>query len=102
MTEEQLAVIDKAIAGAVPIREAALADGFNSTATAAFLTAIKMSELLREEVRRLRGLVKDAEGTEREGGHVGCPWCDSSAYYAEKPAAHFKTCPAFTPEGELR
>lgn len=68
---------------------------------------------LLAEVKRLRGLVKDAQArgcncgmdTELEG----CPWCfgeprrDSSGYVSDPGViAHTDDCPAFTPEGDVR
>jgi len=50
------------------------------------------------EVRRLRGLIKDAEHRGYVGHELsGCPWCDRA-----QPKPHRRDCPAFTETGGVR
>lgn len=63
-------------------------------------------ETLIAEVRRLRGLIKDAEWADTAAGEVeSCPWCGGAAkggkawglYEGHKPG-----CPAFSALGVMR
>jgi hypothetical protein len=58
------------------------------------------------EVRRLRGLVKEAETHGERGGDAACPWCDAvrprvvTAFTYVEP--HTMGCPAFNADGSVR
>lgn len=62
------------------------------------------------EISRLKALIKEAEWCKRNCGMdvepAGCPWCkgDVDGYGPSKLDAkkHDATCPAFTPEGEVK
>ncbi len=47
------------------------------------------------EAARLRALVKDAQWVFDDGY---CPWCKANI----EPGQHDPSCPAFTPDGEVR
>lgn len=60
------------------------------------------------EVRRLRGLIKQAETA---AGHYEpynsvsdghCPWCDAFGGWSIPTKPHKPGCPAFTPDGSVR
>lgn len=56
--------------------------------------------LLVAEVRRLRGLVKQAEFSNAYGDFNGtCRWCGKDPTLGN---AHEDNCPAFTPDGSVR
>lgn len=63
--------------------------------------ALHERDLARDDNARLRTLVKAAEyGNHEEtasGAGKFCPWCGAS-----EDERHLTTCPAFTPEGEVR
>ncbi len=54
------------------------------------------------EIRRLRGLVKDAEWTGEDGGLHCCPWCFATVASGLGHDASTGHCPAFTPDGKVR
>lgn len=56
------------------------------------------------EVRRLKGLVMDAEWNgAAQWGYVACPWCESDRMpFANDRRVHRPDCPAFTPDGAVR
>jgi hypothetical protein len=58
------------------------------------------------EVRRLRGLIKEAETHGEWGGDSACPWCDAVRRRAGTSFAymepHTMGCPAFHPDGSVR
>lgn len=58
-------------------------------------SASKACVTLVAEVRRLQGLIKQAEWEGYDQGWPCCPWCDALAFNAD--AVHKPTCPAFQP-----
>jgi hypothetical protein len=57
---------------------------------------------LAAEVRRLRGLIKDAEdhGPNPHAPTKNCPWCEY--FVGDWKRRHAPECPAFTERGDLK
>jgi hypothetical protein len=65
-------------------------------ADAVFVAAARSDvPTLLDEVRRLRGLVKQVEQVDNDFGTLFCPWCGLGP-------EHKPSCPAFTPDGDVR
>jgi hypothetical protein len=91
--------------GAAAARFMFTAHGFGNAGTTHpdFVLAISAASdvpALVAEVRRLRGLVKDAEcdGAEPYAARYCCPWCGKGSGSAQ----HAPECPAFHENGEVR
>jgi hypothetical protein len=59
---------------------------------------------LAREVRRLRGLILDAEWEGQNGDKPCCPWCGgvSNPTTSDERAAHSRACDAFVGRGNVR
>lgn len=91
MTDEELKRLESLCASP----ESLVSDAFD------MLPPCLQPTALLAEVRRLRGLIKNAEHANVE--YAICPWCGQAEWAppgAEVP--HDDTCPAFTRWGEVR
>lgn len=64
-------------------------------------SADEAAEIVNElvnEVERLRGLIKSADGQGDAHGDV-CPWCRCCSAWS---VPHVDECPAFTADGEVK
>jgi hypothetical protein len=61
-------------------------------------------ELFLAEVERLRSLLKAVEWEGSCMSEAACPFCREYRYNAgcTEISKHMETCPAFTPEGEVK